>query len=60
MRQALLGEDVKGGIPARRDRVIAGQPVARLRKSLRQRSFRRGLDDGDLRVHAGTSSWYWA
>ena len=56
MRQAGLGEHVEGRRALRRDRAIAGQPPARLRKGLRQRGLRRGLDDGDFGVHAGTSS----
>ncbi len=56
MRQAGLGEYVEGRRALRRDRATAGQPPARLRKSLRQRGLRRGLDDGDFGVHAGTSS----
>ena len=56
MRQAGLGEHVERRRALRRDRAIAGQPPARLRKGLRQRGLRRGLDDGDFGVHAGTSS----
>ena len=60
MRQTLFGEYVESRIAPRRDRVVAGQPIARLREGLCQRGFRRGLDDGDVRVHAGTSSRYCA
>jgi hypothetical protein len=60
MRQPLFGENNESRLAPRRDRIVARQPAARLGKGLRQRRFRCGLDDGDLRVHAGTSSWYWA
>ena len=56
MRQALFGEYVKGCAAPRRDRFVAGQPVAHLRKGLRQRGLRCCLDHGDFGVHAGTSS----
>ena len=60
MRQTLFGEYFESRITPRRDRVVARQPVARLRKGLRKSGFRRGLDDGDFGVHAGTSSRYCA
>ena len=56
MRQSFLREQVEGGGALRRNRIIAGQPRARLRIGLRQRGFRCGLDDGDFGVHAKTSS----
>jgi hypothetical protein len=58
VRQALLGEQLKGCIAPRRDRVVTRQAIAHLRKRLRQCGLGRGLDDGDFGVHAGTSSWY--
>ena len=44
MRQAFLGEQAESGLALRGDGVVAGQPRARLRKCLRQRGLRRGLD----------------
>ena len=49
MRQAFFGEHIEGRLALRRNRVIAGQPRARLRKVLRQRGLGRGLDGGDSR-----------
>jgi hypothetical protein len=60
VRQTLFGEDVESRITPRRDRIVARQSIARLREGLSQRGFGRGLDDGDFRVHAGTSSRYCA
>jgi len=56
VRQAGPGEHVEGGIAPRRDRIVAGQPPARLREGLRQRRLGVGLDGGDSSVHAAASS----